>query len=321
LLLHAGDLINTANSDAEWGEWFQAGGWINGTIPSVVTPGNHEYYDANAPLRKKALDARDDVTEKNAKDVEKELLKTIPRKGTLSNHWRRQFTLPENGPAGLEETVYYLDYQGVRIVSLNSNETEKDDGVKKRQVAWLEQVLADNPNRWTVLTFHHPVFSTARKRDNASLRKLWQPVFDKFRVDLVLTGHDHSYGRSGLLQVNEAVGGHVRDRRGGTVYCVSVSGPKLYELNQQEWMVQAAEGKQLYQVITVDGNTLRYQAHTATGALFDRFELRKQPDGHNELIENKQLGGGLGQGAAIALLVGAVALLLFGWQYLVRAGR
>ncbi|OYW14979.1 MAG: metallophosphoesterase, partial [Planctomycetales bacterium 12-60-4] len=35
LFLHAGDLINKANSDAEWGEWFQAGGWANGMIPSV----------------------------------------------------------------------------------------------------------------------------------------------------------------------------------------------------------------------------------------------------------------------------------------------
>jgi phosphodiesterase/alkaline phosphatase D-like protein len=34
-LLHAGDLINTAQSDAEWGEWFGAGAWLNATIPNV----------------------------------------------------------------------------------------------------------------------------------------------------------------------------------------------------------------------------------------------------------------------------------------------
>src|SRR5687768_2747677 len=44
-MLHAGDLINTADSDAEWGEWFGAGGWLNGMIPTVATPGNHEYDD------------------------------------------------------------------------------------------------------------------------------------------------------------------------------------------------------------------------------------------------------------------------------------
>ena len=33
-LLHAGDLINRANKDAEWGEWFAAG-WVNGMVPTV----------------------------------------------------------------------------------------------------------------------------------------------------------------------------------------------------------------------------------------------------------------------------------------------
>ena len=28
-LIHAGDLVNDANSDQEWGEWFHAGGWID----------------------------------------------------------------------------------------------------------------------------------------------------------------------------------------------------------------------------------------------------------------------------------------------------
>ena len=43
-MLHAGDLINRANSDHEWGEWFYAGGWVYGMMPSIATPGNHEYY-------------------------------------------------------------------------------------------------------------------------------------------------------------------------------------------------------------------------------------------------------------------------------------
>ena len=33
----------------------------------------------------------------------------------ITGHWRAQFALPENGPKGLEETAYYVDYQGVRI--------------------------------------------------------------------------------------------------------------------------------------------------------------------------------------------------------------
>jgi hypothetical protein len=168
--LHAGDLINRAQRDAEWGEWFGAPGWVNGTTPMIVTPGNHEYY-----ARPLALGA----------DPESKPLRA------LSDHWRVQFTLPQHGPEGLDESVYYIDYQGVRFISLNSSEKQE------AQVSWLRDVLQNNPNRWTLITFHHPIFSPARNRDNPELRRLWKPVFDEFKVDLIMNGHDHTYARSG----------------------------------------------------------------------------------------------------------------------------
>lgn len=241
-IIHAGDLINRANRDAEWGEWFAAGGWINGMVPSIPTPGNHEY----------------------APDTE--------GRRRVSGHWRPQFALPENGPVGLEETCYYVDYQGARIISLNSNERQAE------QVAWLDRVLSDNPHPWTVATFHHPIYSTARGRDNAELRRLWNPVLEKHRVDLVLQGHDHTYARSNLN-----TGMSASEARSGTVYVVSVSGPKMYNLERQPWMRRAAEDTQLYQVVSVDGERLRYEARTADGRLYDAFELRKRKNGPNRM--------------------------------------
>ena len=243
-ILHAGDLVNRANSDGEWGEWFRAGAFIHATVNAVPTPGNHEY----------------------AKDKE--------GRRRLSRLWRPHFTLPQNGPEGLKETVYYFDYQGARIISLNSNE-DRDD-----QVPWLESVLRENPNRWTFVTFHHPVFSTGKGRDNESLREAWKPLFDKYRVDLVLQGHDHSYGRGSNLPS----GAIARDERDGTVYVVSVSGPKQYKLSSRRWWRRAAENTQLYQTITVTGDTLRYEARTATSELYDAFDLIKQKDAPNMLV-------------------------------------
>jgi hypothetical protein len=244
-LLHAGDLVNRADDDSEWNEWFEAGDWIFATIPSIATPGNHEY-------------------PRNDRDIRE-----------LSRFWRPHFGLPDGAIRDLEETVYFLDYQGVRVISLNSNERLEE------QAIWLEEVLSENPNRWTLITFHHPVFSSARGRDNEQLRALWKPLFDQHRVDLVLQGHDHSYARGRNLP--GGVGGV--DPLSGTVYVVSVSGPKMYRLAEEHWWDRAAENTQLYQIISIDGEVLHYQSLTATGELYDAFDLHKQPAGPNRLVE------------------------------------
>lgn len=241
-ILHAGDLINRRERDAEWGEWFYGAGWINSKVPTVPVPGNHEYGRGPGGERE------------------------------VSTHWRPQFALPENGPSGLEETCYYSDIQGLRVIGLNSNEKHEE------QAEWLEKVLANNPSRWTIITFHHPVFSASRGRDNKELRELWKPLFDKYKVDMVLTGHDHTYGRSNLIS-----GNNVRADE-GTVYVVSVSGPKMYSLSKQDWMERGAARTQLYQVIRINGNTLQYESRTARGILYDAFELVKETGKANRLV-------------------------------------
>lgn len=251
-MIHAGDLINTAETDQEWGEWFGAGAWMNAMVPSVPVPGNHEMAGGNGQRR-------------------------------LSHHWRPSFTLPQNGPAGLEESCFTLVYQGVRIIGLNSNEKQAE------QAVWLDEVLAKNSEKWVICTFHHPMFSTGKDRDNKDLRAQWKPILDKHRVDLVLQGHDHTYGRTGLetpvAAANAGTGANARDTFSGTVYVVSVSGPKMYSLQRHPFMPRQAEGTQLYQIIHVNGDKLGFEAYTATGELYDAFTLTKQAGGPNALQE------------------------------------
>jgi len=344
--LHAGDLVNEDAWDAEWGEWHGAPAWVNGTIPVIATPGNHEYYRINqGPENERYWTARDGrAVEIDAQDTETltsdgdeyhtvvarstdgttvvveyddddtitavgaeieamtgwtpgELIGTeydnpplddrrrVNGDPVVSRHWRPQFAFPEQDvPAkGLEETVYYIDYQGVRIVSLNSN-TELE-----AQANWLRRVLENNPNRWTILTFHHPVFSPGSDRDNAELRETWKPVFDEFRVDLVLSGHDHTYARTGDIgaaaDAENIPTGYQQayDPEIGTVYVVSVSGPKMYDITKGHYAKRVAEDTQLYQVIEIDGPTLDYRAYTATGQLYDAFTLEKRPGRTNRL--------------------------------------
>ncbi len=259
-LLHAGDLINSANRDSEWGEWFGAGHWLNAMMPSIATPGNHEY-------SKKEIEVEGEEKKKTIR--------------TLSKHWNPTFAFPENGPKGLEESVYWIDYQGVRIISLNSNEQQE------LQALWIEKVLESNPNRWTIVTYHHPMYSSAKGRDNVELRKLWKPIFDRHKVDLVLQGHDHSYARSGLGLPEEAenVDSGVNLKKGPTVYVVSVSGPKQYDVGARDFFKRTASGAQLYQIIHVEKDQIKYEARVANGELYDSFLLKKRPGEFNQLTD------------------------------------
>jgi 3',5'-cyclic AMP phosphodiesterase CpdA len=249
-VLHAGDLVNVGESDEQWGEWFGAGAWINGTVAQVPVVGNHEY----------ARLSREDPPQ-------------------LAALWRPQFALPEDGPDGLSETTYSFDYQGARVIVLNSEE----GGRLADQAAWLESRLKDNKNRWTIVAFHHPVFSVAGDGDNAALRSAWKPLFDKYEVDLVLTGHDHTYGRGENL--DDA--GPKRDDA-GTVYVVSVSGPKMNEVGKdRSWATRTGANLQLYQVVHVSPQSLRFEAKTVSGHLFDAFEITKSRNGRRRFIDRK----------------------------------
>lgn len=252
-MLHAGDLINRANADNEWGEWFYAGGWIHGSIPTVATPGNHEY------------EGKKDAQGKSLPEIE------------ISRFWKPQFAMPENGTQGLERSNYFFDYQGARFISMNSNVRIED------QTAWLESTLKTNPHIWAFVTQHHPIFSTAGERDNPRVRNAWEPIIKKYNVAIVLQGHDHTYAR-----YNVPTGLQGRDKNSGTVYTVSVSGPKMYRLgNAKTFMNRLGEYTQLYQIVKVSEDKVRYEAYTATGELYDAFELKKNRDGSNKFIEVK----------------------------------
>lgn len=251
LQLYAGDIINRANRDEEWADWFEAGDFIHSMIPGLPSPGNHDHF--NLPNGERAA----------------------------SVLWRPQFNLPLNGPKGLEETCYFVDVQGVRFISLNSDQAEESDHYLEIQREWLDSVLRNNQNNWTVITFHHPIYSPKGTRDNKRMRETFKPLFDRYGVDLVLQGHDHTYAR-GMSQIPMDAG-----KSSGTMYVVSVSGPKMTgnHVEKKYWMDRSAIYTQLFQIIDVSSQKLSFKAYLATGELYDAFDLIKQKGTINKLVD------------------------------------
>ena len=250
-ILHAGDLVDHSDNNKEWGEWFEAGDWIFASIPQVLVPGNHEY-----------------VRSQTSGDSQR-----------LSEFWRYSFTLPENGPAGSKETAYYFDYKNVRFIVLDSRNMLISDAHSKKQADWLNAVLADNPNQWTIVSHHHPIYSARGNRTGYSIAKYLQPLYDQYKVDLVLQGHHHSFARGRKPEeVNRA-------KHEGPVYYVSNSGPKMYDTNFADWMERVATDVQLYHIVKVKQERLSVETYLVNGELYDKIELTKNPDGSKQFKE------------------------------------
>lgn len=256
-ILFAGDCVDKGNDKEQWEEWFDALGRVAETTSVVPVVGNHEYEKIN------------DTAEERA----------------LSVYWKAQFSLPKNGLASLEETSFFLDYPAMRLVVLNSMEALASEQYLIAQTEWLERILASTTQKWIVISFHHPLFSArdGRYGDYPELREQWQPLFEKYQVDLVLTGHDHMYGRSG----NQPGTSDLEKGEVGPVYVVSVAGPKMYGIDEEKrWMERAAVNTQLYQTISIVGDHLKFRTYTVTDELYDSFDLFKQKEGVNRIEEH-----------------------------------
>lgn len=259
-MIHAGDLVAEGYKDELWGEWYDSMGFIAANMPSLAVPGNHE-------LEKPA---------------------GTPKDGTLPKIWKQQFSYPQNGPDIAENESYYFDYQGVRFISLNVNMMENQKNFEavrplvEKEAAWLEKVLKDNPNHWTVVFQHQGMYSMANNRNYVEMREALLPLYDKYGVDLVLQGHDHMYARSQKL----AGGKIVAPDAAGTVYTISVSGPKMYEVDHrfEPLMAKVIPHTQMFQVIEVDGDKMTLHAYSSESEQLDGFQLEKR-GGHSVLSE------------------------------------
>ena len=262
-VIHAGDLVDSAHKDNEWAQWFKAGGFIHSQWTAIPVVGNHEFQ-------------RFDGYEG-----------TLPRR--LSIQWRPQFTLPveENLDEKLHETVYSVEYQDILVLVLNST------GQLEEQTEYIREKLTNSDAKWKIVTNHHSVFSPAEGRDFEYARKVWKPLFEKYGVDLVLNGHDHTYARGHTpvksQNVNES--GIFK-----TLYVTSVSGPKQYKLDKDQIKNYEIDGyksdkmgeeTQFFQVINIDSNKLTYSAYTTLGDLYDRAIITKDFLSGKKTISNQ----------------------------------
>ena len=244
-------LISARHSDIQF--WAQTGDWMErpymyyeqmmyqsllGTrldsLPIVTIPGNHEYL--------------------------KGVVKTLPK------HWKTIFPNPQNGPARFLGTTYFVDFPNLRLIAIDT------DGLHRMsdytQVAfWLKKTLREAGDKFTIVMMHHPVYSTAKGRQNPLM---WLTFYGAMReADVVFSGHDHNYARR-----TEYYKERFWKKEEPTVFIATNASKKNYPIKENTRYDYSFSGEPVYEYVQITSNTLHigtYKMHS--GELLDEVKI------------------------------------------------
>lgn len=116
------------------------------------------------------------------------------------------FTFPTKGEAGGlpsgTEAYYSYNYGNIHFIILDSHQSDRSVG--GAMYNWAKADLENTNADWIVAVWHHPAYSKGshdsdRDKRMTQMRENFNPLMESYGVDLVLSGHSHSYERSYLL--------------------------------------------------------------------------------------------------------------------------
>lgn len=254
--VNMGDLVDNGQDASQWRAWFNSVSVFSDALPLAPVIGNHEAY-------------------------------SLEWKECLPASYTHLFNVPQNGLAKYPNQFYSFDYGPVHFVVLDTNFPE----MKKFQPAlladelpWLEKDLAASRAKWKVVLMHRDIFlygfgpeSGREQTQTHFLDFSYQllPVFEKYKVDTVLTAHLHTYRRRVPLQ-NFAP---APQGAGITYILTGVAGdvryPKLW--GDFAWDAATAPKSETANYMTLRANeqSLEFKAFLPDGRQFDEVKLTK----------------------------------------------
>jgi 3',5'-cyclic AMP phosphodiesterase CpdA len=157
------------------------------------------------------------------------------------------------------QRYYTYTRNNVRFFALDSTLMDR------KQVAWIESALRDSREDWKICYFHHPLYSNAaRHGSSVDLRTLIEPIFVKYGVNVVFSGHDHVYER---IQPQKGIN-----------YFVSGAAGQLRPGNMRRSSQTAAsfDQDQSFMAVEISGTDMFFQAISRTGKTVDSGVIRRQ---------------------------------------------
>ena len=176
----------------------------------------------------------------------------VPFYAVLGNHdtTNERFYKPFN----MNGANYYTYKKGnVRFFALDTNYLDP------KQTAWIGTQLREaGTGDWKICYFHHALYSSGRFHGPAGdLRKVLEPLFVKFGVDVVFAGHEHVYERvhpqQGIYYFTEGSSGQLR----------------AGNLAPSKLTAKGFDTDRSFMMIEIAGNDLYFQTTSRTGVEVD----------------------------------------------------
>ena len=254
--VNMGDLVDNGQDASQWRAWFNSVSVFSDALPLAPVIGNHEAY-------------------------------SLEWKECLPASYTHLFNVPQNGLAKYPNQFYSFDYGPVHFVVLDTNFPEMkkfQPDLLADELPWLEKDLAASRAKWKVVLMHRDIFlygfgpeSGHEQTQTHFLDFSYQllPVFEKYKVDAVLTAHLHTYRRRVPLQ-NFAP---APQGAGITYILTGVAGdvryPKLW--GDFAWDAATAPKPETanYMTLRADEQSLEFKAFLPDGRQFDEVKLTK----------------------------------------------
>jgi len=180
---------------------------------------------------------------------------------TLGNHDNTNEKLYKPFNMNGERFYTFKPKPGVRFFSLDSNYMDPS------QLQWLEKELAASGSDWKIAFFHHPLYSSGGTHgSDTKLRDQLEPLFLKYGVDAVFSGHEHFYER-------------IKPQK-GIYYFVSGGAGKLREgdVGKSNLTAKAFDTGYHFMLVEVGKDVLNFQVISDQGKVVDSGALPRFSD-------------------------------------------
>ena len=244
-----------------------------------------------------------------------DLFRSLPVAAAIGNHetkgtdYKYHFYNPQSvgnpgaTPSGCD---YYFRYGNALFLVLNSNSRDS-----KSHRKFMKKAIQKNGDaKWRIVLFHHDIYGSGAAHSNrtgANMRIFFAPLMDEFVIDVVFTGHDHSYARSYSMLDGTAIDGDTKKGKDcalknppGTTYFTlgTSSGSKTYDLAspRQFYVAERKSGRTpTFSTFTVTAKTLKVKTYDYNGKKFagdfilKKTEKKKNPAAEIQKIQTKKL--------------------------------